>query len=157
MQWIKEYLISIIAAGIICGICVTLTQKNKACSAIIKMLGGIFLAVTLVAPIAKIQLEELTGYFAAISVDADALALEGSIAAQDETNAVIKHRLETYILDKADALGVQLDAVIELSDSDVPMPRSVKLSGAVSPYQKRLLSEMIADELGIPEGQQIWN
>lgn len=157
MDWIREYLLSIIAAGAVCGICTSLIPKNTSSAVIIKMLGGIFLAITLIAPLAKIRLDDLGDYWNQITLDAEALAQEGSAATREELALVIKEELESYILDKADTMGLTLQLSVIMDHEDPPMPQQVRISGAVSPYQQKLLSQWIAEELGITEEQQVWN
>ena len=157
MEWIKEYLLSIIAAGVICGISSSLIPKNTSSAVIIKMLGGIFLAITLIAPLAKIRLDDFGVYWDHITADAEALVQDGSTATKDELASVIKQELESYILDKADELGLSLQVTIVMDQEDPPMPQKVKISGAISPYQQKRLSEWIAKELGVTEAQQVWN
>lgn len=157
MDWIRNYLISVIAAAAVCGICISLTKKNKSCGNIIKTLGGILLAITMIAPLAKVRLGELTDYFSEMSVDGGSIAEEGSVAAYNEMATGIKQTVETYILDKADTLGAQINVDIMLDRGSVPTPWSVKINGSVSPYDKRVLGEYISDRLGIPEERQEWN
>ena len=157
MSWIREYILSIIAAGVICGICVSLIPKNNSAATIIKMLGGIFLAITLVAPLAKVRFEAVGDYWDEVSTDAQAIAQEGSADLQEEMTRVIKQEVESYILDKADSMGLSLQVSVEMDSEDLTMPRQVRLTGTVSPYHQKVLSEYISKELGISEAQQIWN
>lgn len=157
MDWIREYVLSIIAAGIISGICISLVPKNSSTGMVIKMLGGIFLAVTLIAPLIKVRFDDLAGLWDQVSVEADSLVEEGSNSTQEALSLVIKENLESYILDKANKLGLQLQVSVIMDQEDQTMPQQIEIQGAVSPYQQKILSDYIADQLAIAEEQQIWN
>ena len=66
---------------------------------------------------------------------------------------VIKANTETYILDKATTMEVELNVEVTL---DGLIPKKVILQGAVSPYTRASLSDWIAQQLGIPREAQIW-
>lgn len=157
MDWIREYVLSIVAAGMISGICISLVPKNTSAGMIIKMLGGIFLAVALIAPLIKVRFDDLTGLWDQISVEADSLVEEGSNSTQEALSLVIKENLESYILDKANSLGLEIQVSVIMDQEDQTMPQQIEIHGAVSPYQQKILSDYIADQLGITEEQQIWN
>ena len=157
MDWVKEYILNIVAVGMITAICITLVQKNTSAGMIIKMLGGIFLVITLISPLVKIRFDDLGVLWEQISAEGDLLAQEGNDSTQEALSTVIKEDLEAYILDKADELGLTLKITVQMDQHNTVMPQTVKLQGAVSPYQKRLLSAFMEEELGITEAQQEWN
>lgn len=157
MDWVKEYILNIVAVGMITAICITLVQKNTSAGMIIKMLGGIFLVITLISPLVKIRFDDLGVLWEQISAEGDLLAQEGNDSTQEALSTVIKEDLEAYILDKADELGLTLKITVKMDQHNTVMPQTVKLQGAASPYQKRLLSAFMEEELGITEAQQEWN
>lgn len=157
MDWVKEYILNIVAVGMITAICITLVQKNTSAGMIIKMLGGIFLVITLISPLVKIRFDDLSSLWEQVSAEGNVLAKEGSNSTQEALSTVIKEDLEAYILDKADELGLTLRITVQMDQHNAVMPQTVKLQGAASPYQKRLLSAFMEEELGITEAQQEWN
>lgn len=157
MDWVKEYILNIVAVGMITAICITLVQKNTSAGMIIKMLGGIFLVITLISPLVKIRFDDLSSLWEQVSAEGNVLAQEGSNSTQEALSTVIKEDLEAYILDKADELGLTLRITVQMDQHNAVMPQTVKLQGAASPYQKRLLSAFMEEELGITEAQQEWN
>ena len=157
MDWMKEYILSIVAVGAITGICISLLPKNTSAGIIIKMLGGIVLVITMISPLVKVRFDDLGNLWEQIASDGDLLAQEGSESTQAALSMVIKENLESYILDKADALGLTLQVTVHMDPQDTVMPQTVTLRGAVSPYQKKLLTAFLEDDLGITEAQQIWN
>lgn len=157
MASIGAYIISILCAAIVCGILSSLVSKDKVSGGIIRLISGIFLAITAVAPLVKMKWEELDIYLSSVQVDAAAAAEEGSQTANAETAAIIKKELEAYILEKASAMDLSISAQITMTEDFPPQPESVRLSGSVSPYNRKMISKYIANDLGIPEERQVWN
>ena len=156
MEAIRQYLLSVVAAAIICGVTTNLLGKKGTFGAVLKLLTGLFLAITVVSPLTKIQLIDFYEYADNLSIESGALTQQGQTMANEELRAIIKSRTEAYILDKAASMGSDLRVEVKLSDSDPPQPASVTIEGAVSPYAKQRLKELIANELGIPEENQVW-
>ena len=59
-------------------------------------------------------------------------------------------------MNKASELGAKVSVSVTLSDSDLPVPTHVTVSGPVSAYSKMKLSECICNELGVAEDEQVW-
>lgn len=157
MEGLKAYLVSVTAASIICGIVNSLAGKKGTVSSVLKLLTGLFLALTVIRPVIRLSISEFDLYLDSITAKADAAVADGEIIAFQELAAIIKTETEAYILDKAASLGVDLEVEVILSDTAPPLPTEVLLTGAVSPYAKVQLSEMIAAELGIPREAQRWS
>ena len=62
-----------------------------------------------------------------------------------------------YVLEKAKALNLDITAQLEFGNEDIPIPKQIYLNGNVSPYAKKELTHFIAEQLGIPEENQVWN
>lgn len=156
MDQIGKYIISILCAAVICGIFTSFVPKDRSYGGIIRMLCGLFVAVTVIHPLTKLQFEKWDYYIEGIGVDAQAAAQIGVQSAKNETDAIIKDQLEAYILDKAASMGVSVSAMITLTEESPPRPYALEISGAVSPYAKGILTDCIVHELGISEEQIIW-
>lgn len=157
MEELKAYLISVTAASVICGILNALAGKKGSVTSIIKLLTGLFLALTVIRPVVKISFDEFDQYMDAVSVEANAAVSDGENMASQELASIIKAKAEAYILDKAASLGVDLEVDVILSNTAPPMPVEVVLAGAVSPYAKVQISTMIAEDLGISKEAQQWS
>lgn len=156
MGWVKQYILSVVAAAIVCAIIKTLADGKSTPSYIIKLLAGLFMALTVIAPIAKLELNDITEYVQSFQVSADAAVQNGITYSGTELAAIIKTRTQAYILDKAQSLGAQIVAEVYLNDDAPPVPCAVTLKGHVSPYAKQRLTQYIADDLGISEENQKW-
>ena len=157
MAGIKEYIFGVIAAAILCAIITQLTPKDSFCTAAVKMICGVFMVLALIAPIFNVSIKLPNEIFADISREADVITSAAAVSTQESVGEIITQRVQTYILDKAKEYGVSLTVDVTLSDDAVPTPVAVHLRGDIAPYTKRILAEVIENDLGITMEAQIWN
>lgn len=153
---IRQYLLSVTAAALLCAIINGIVGKKGTYSTAIKLVTGLFMAVTVIAPWLQLEITDFTNYSESLLTEAEDIAASGELMAHKELAAIIKSQTETYILDKATALNLEVTVEVTMSNSDPPIPCAVSLQGAASPYAKQMLSQYIANDLGIPEESQLW-
>lgn len=156
MNWISVYLLRIIIAALVCGIATHLLGEKDTLGRIIRLLAGIFMALTVVSPWATVKIDDLTDYFEGVSIMADGSVSDGENMAREELEAIIKSQTQAYILDKADSFGADLTVEVILDSSEIPIPCGVRIAGEISPYGKSRLSQMITEDLEIALEDQIW-
>ncbi len=156
MEAVKSYLLSVSGAAMISGIVIRLAGSSGSHSAVVKMIAGIFLVFTVISPLAKLQLTDFSLYLDGLSASGDSAVEMGSQQARDAAAEIIKAETESYILDKAASLSLNIQADVTLSDDDLLQPSSVTLNGEASPFARQQLQRQIAQELGIPEEKQTW-
>lgn len=153
MDDLREYVIGIVAAAMLSGILIRLTQ-NSGSKEIVRMLCGVFMTITLIHPFAGRKELLWEPILPEISGLAEDISAEGTAAAENIKREFIKQRVETYILSRAEAMETDLQADVKLGDDCVPV--SVRLTGRISPLNRSKLTQIIASELGIPKEQQEW-
>lgn len=153
---IGSYLMRIVAAAIICAIVTRLTGSRGTLSAVVRMIAGVFLTLSVAAPFLSLSLTGWEDLRLDLSVDASLAADAGYRQTKEAISKGIKQRCEAYILDKAKALNAELTVEVTLTDDDLPVPQSVRLKGEISPYAKTQLMQMIATDLGIEKEKQLW-
>jgi len=122
-----------------------------------KLLCGIFLTVSFLNPLAELSLSGwLSGWTFTESHHGEAAAAMGQDFSQDLLALRIKQETEEYILDKAAALNEELCVEVTLSDSDIPVPIAVTLSGTIPPDSQKRLEQIILDDLNISKENQLW-
>ncbi|MBQ8359115.1 MAG: hypothetical protein IJX37_04265 [Oscillospiraceae bacterium] len=156
MIWIRHYLLRLISAALLCGIVNGLLGKKGALGAAVKLMTGIFMVFTLVSPWVKLQIGDLSGLIGDISASADIAVESGQTDARAALETIIKSKTEAYILDKAKSFGAELTVEVRVDGSELPVPCAVRVSGSISPYGKKQLGSIIADELGIALEDQTW-
>ena len=154
MEPIKEYLISVTAAALICGAVSNLAGKNGTLSKLVNLLCGLFLAITVIKPVVEVNVDDIYSFTDQLSADREMAVDMGTEMATEEMKRIIKEKTEAYILDKANSLGTEIQVEIILDDLE---PVGAILSGSVSPYVRSALGASISQDLGIPPEEQIGN
>ena len=154
MDSLREYILSVVCAAILCGIIKGLAGKTGGSTPVMKLLCGIFLTLSMVKPLMEIKLEDLTDYTRDLHTEAVAASAQG----EEIYDSLLKDRIiastESYILDKARELSMELDVEVSLDQDQIP--REVILKGEWEEPRKRELQDILASELGIAKERQIW-
>ncbi len=153
---LATYIIRITAAAILCGIITNFTNKKSSSATIIRMLCGVFLTISLIQPFLELKIANLSYLMEDFEVQGDAFVTQGEEMASKELKSIIKSKAEAYILDKAQTYGADIQVEVSVDSSSIPVPTGVKISGSISPYGKRQLQQLIADDLGIATEAQAW-
>lgn len=153
---IREYLIGVTAAALVCGVVRTFISEKSALGETVRMLLGILMLLVVIQPVFGISMDGFSHWTENISVDAQSIVTHAESASKEEFHQRIKKETRAYILSKADSLGAKLEVEVELSDELLPKPIAVRIMGAVSPYAKQSLMRMIENDLGIDREAQQW-
>ena len=156
MESIRQYFLTVTAAAILCAIVNTLAGKQEGRGGITKLLCSLFLAFTVIQPIAKLKLDDLSELWNDLTLDASAAVSTGEEYTRQALCAVIKEETEAYILDRARELELELSVEVSLAATGDPVPNTVSIQGSASPAAKARLQRFIAQDLGIGEEYQIW-
>lgn len=156
METLRKYILSVVAAAILHAVVQSLVDKHGTSAALLRLIGGLFLTFTIIAPIADVDFHTLFDIHLAYTSQGTAIAAHGKQIAQDELVKLIKEDCEAYILDKAMSLCTPLQVEVCVAQGNPPVPSSVQLNGSISPYVKNTLKHWIEDELGIPQENQLW-
>ena len=155
MDDLKRYFLTIIAASVICFVATGLTGKKGTTSALIRMICGLFMVLTVIKPFANIRLDDFTIGFTGVE-EHHSVVSYGESVAQEEMSSIIKEQVTAYILDKATALHMDVSVEVVMSASQPCLPEKVTITGTVSPYGKQRMEEVLSGELGIAKENQLW-
>jgi hypothetical protein len=156
MEHIREYLLSVTAAALLCGILQSITGQKGSAGGILKLVCGIFLSFTVISPIAEIRLLDLNWSPSDVISEAQTAVEDGKDYAMRAMERHINEQAQAYILDKARALDAQIQVDIRVSEEDPPVPVGCTIQGEFSVYARKQLTTIIREDLGIPEEEQIW-
>lgn len=148
-----EYFTSV-AASAICVSCISRFFKSDK---LIKVLGNIFICLTVLGPLVEVDLRGMLPELQVFSQTADTIISDATASAELNQREIIKSRTEAYICDKAASLGCVITASISLSDDEPYTPKAVTIEGNISPHAKSELSQIIETDLGIQPEEQEWN
>lgn len=156
MDWVRQYILTVVCVSILCGLIQLSFPGKKSASAAIKLITGLVLTVTVISPLMHMDTLHPNFFINTISADGQWAITDGEKVAGKELAACIKDETESYILDKAKEWGLQIRADVTVVDGMLPSPDSVVITGDVSPYGKKQLSQCLTDDLGIVEENQKW-
>ena len=151
----KNYIISIISSAIFCSVVASLFSDKVSTGKMVRLLSGILMAVTILAPFKNISFRYISTYFNTISAETDVYVNAGKESSKENTAAFIRERTEAYILDKAKTMNLDVSVEVELNDVD-SVPCGITIKGAVAPYEKSIMQNYIEQMLGISKEKQIW-
>ncbi len=153
---IKNYLLSVTAAALLCSIATKLIGAGSAHKQLIQTAAGLILLFTVIQPLAQIRLDNPLDWVYDFSNQASDAAQTGQLQANSELSACIKQQAEAYILDKAASYGAEVQVEVILREDALPVPVSVIITADVSPYVKVQLRNMLEQDFGITGENQIW-
>ncbi len=114
------------------------------------------MVLSVISPWVSISVEELLDWKDEIAMDGAYYMSAGVKEADGAYRQRIKEQVEAYILDEAEALDCALTVNVTLSNDELPIPEKATIAGNVSPYAKKVLSSIMAEQLGIEQEAQIW-
>lgn len=156
MAVISEYVLTILAAALLCAIVMKLLDGKGSAAAVAKMICGVFLLFSVISPFWSLQWTGGNNLVKDLRTDAEKAIAIGENSARESMEGIITEQVTAYILDKASVYHAQLEVDVILSQEQIPVPVGVTLRGSVSPYVKSQLQGLIADNLGIKKEDQKW-
>lgn len=153
MLAVKAGVLSLISAAVLCGILQTMMPDGIGKN-ILRMLCGVFLLLTVLEPVTKIQIPDLEDYLSEFQSSAEAVSAMGEEMALTERQQLIKLGLEAYILDKAADMDPipQVQIRVDLQGQ----PTHIRIQGDLTRDNRARLEQIIKDDLGIPKEDQQW-
>ncbi len=151
MDQLRSYALRIISTALICGLLPDLLHDGSR-RELVKAVSGLVLALTVITPFRDVELV-LPDF---PELNADAFSAEGEQAYEDALEAIIKSETQAYILDKAAALGADIQVQVELSTGSAPVPVSAVFNGDIPKQIQSTLCELVQRELGIAKEDQVW-
>lgn len=156
MTAIAEYLLSVTCAAVLCSMISGFFNKKDSVSVLVKTLCRIFVTLAVLHPVLDLQMPDINDFLVDQSADYSQAAQQGIYDASQAQCAVIQQQSEAYVYDKAAQLDCQIQVSITLSTEAPYQPVRAQLTGTVSPYAKSVLTEVLANDLGIPKEEQQW-
>lgn len=157
MTQIREYILGIVAAAILCSIVLQLTKNKSANGTIIKTACGIVMTICIFSPLLQFKLDAFSLQDLNAFEKGEQYITEGYGTSMERIRQVIKQRSEAYILQEASYYDCALNISVTISDDDSPKPVGVSVQGNVSPAIKQKLQSIIERDLGIPMELQVWS
>lgn len=155
MEDLRQYILSLIGAALICSVVKNLIGSSSTSREVVRVVCGVFMAITALSPIVKIEIPDLTSYIQPFFSTATVISNNAVESSREDMAVIIKEETRSYILEKANSHNMDIDVEVDL-DEEKLIPDGITITGSISPYDKALLSDFIRKTFDIPEGQQQW-
>lgn len=156
---IKEWIVGITAASILISAIIAITPDG-APKRSVKLVGGLILFVVLIRPFMDMKMADLAFYNMQYRADYEKYEEKLIMKNSSMIKTIIEDRTRTYILQKADLLGIECDVEVSARrrEDGYPYPERIVIyvSKDYDPVLKSQLSYIVASELGVPEENQEW-
>ncbi len=150
MSFLREWLLGVVAAALAVALAQALIPEGAVRKAG-RLVGGLVLLLAVVEPLTLWTPGEL-------SLPGElAPSVEGAQTGGEEVmKTLIAQKTGAYIVDKGSALGCPCTAKVTVAQDENgwSVPWSVELFGRWTPQAKKELSQVIAEQLGIPAQRQ---
>ena len=156
MSNLGGYLYGIIAAAVICSVIMSIAPKAKATKSLLGMLCGLFLLLSLLKPIKNIDFTNITNLENILEIDSNAIVEQGIESSSHSLREVIKEECEAYVVEKATQMGATISVDIQIAEGNTPVPTDATITGAISPYAKERLMDVLTEDLNIPKERLRW-
>lgn len=156
MEGLRQYLFSLAAAALLCALVKSLVPKGKM-ERVVSMLCGVFLAMTALSPLARWELPDFAAQLSKVQIAAEEAKTGVEIRNREALLAIIKEKTQTYIWDKANELGLDIEVTVTVETKDgCPYPSVVRINGPCTPSQRQALTAYIEENLAIGKERQLW-
>lgn len=153
IEAVRQYIISIISASVVCALFKGLLSKS-AYAKIVHVLCGTILLFTFLGPVKNIDLTNMVESIHWDESTAREAVHRGEELTQNAMADIISAEIAAYVEEKANTLGAEVRIEVQLSAEEIPVPVGMELTGNVSPYVRRQLEAYIAENIGL-EGEDV--
>lgn len=153
----RGWLLAVISASLICALADALMPPG-AVRRVGRLVCGLVLLGAILPPLTSLDLSGgrrwLEDYLASLE-DREA---ELTQTVNSQMKIIIEQEYAAYIVDKAAELGLTCELRVEcgLSEEGLYLPARAEVSGPLTEGERALISRMIAENLGVPESEQLY-
>lgn len=157
MDGVRNWLLSVIAACLLCALAEALMPQGPVKKAG-RLVCGLVLLCVMLSPLPGLRLETgqawLEEYFAGLEQQKQ----EWKEAADVGTKGIIEEQYGAYIVDKAKGLGIVCRARVtcRTGEDGLPVPDVVEVTGQFSDEEQSRLTQIIEEELLVPPERQVY-
>ena len=157
METLRTYLLGIVAAAMAVTAASALLREGSLRRAV-RLAGSVVLILVVLGPLLRESLDAFGAYLAEIEMEEDALRSGIEVENTDILTRIICRKTEAYILDKATAMGAEVEVAVTMEQGEhYPYPYAVTVEGALTDAQRERLSEDMELSLAIPKERQVFS
>lgn len=156
IEAVRGYLLRI-TAGAFAGAILLAALPKGTPRRVAAMLCGLLMLLLALTPLAELDYDSLAEAISRLELEKEEARTGIEIQNQELVASIISGRVQTYILDKASSLGMQISVELEMETrAATPYPSGVTIRGAVTPTQKQQLQTYLEQTFAIALERQVW-
>jgi len=126
----------------------------------VRFAGGMLLVILLISPLKDLDIEDVSFFTQQYRAEYEDFAEKNIYSAAPQIKLIIEGRTETYILQRAESLGIDCEVVVRAKTAEDGYPYPVALEGVYKAGTDNdalaELQRIIESELAIERKDQIW-
>lgn len=155
-ELIRNWLLGVTCAAMVLALAETLAPEGSV-KRVCRLAGGLVLLLAAVAPVVNLDEVELSQLTRGYKIETEEYGEELTRQQEILYESIIAEECAAYILDKAEALGMDCGVEVTVAWNDgVPQPHTVIITGIWTEQQQAELSGIIEADLGIGRALQYY-
>lgn len=157
MDVVRGWLMTIIAASLLCALADALMPRGAVCR-VGRLVCGLVMLSALLSPLGSLDVEAGQRWLEEYLISGDSRKLELEETVNNQMKVIIEQECAAYIVDKAAELGLNCTARVECGalEDGLYLPIRAEVTGAIMANAQEKLIRSIEEELGIPREAQIY-
>ena len=156
IEAVRGYLLRLTAGAFFSAGVLALIPKGTPKKAAAVLCGLVMLLLAL-TPLAQLDYDALSEAISRLELEKEEARTGIEIQNQELVASIISGRVQTYILDKASSLGMQISVELEMETRAATLyPSGVTIRGAATPTQKQQLQTYLEQTFAIAPERQVW-
>ena len=152
--WLRDWLLGLMSAALL-GAIVTGAAGEDSRAA--RLSSALALLLVLCSPLVHFELDETAQLLSRSRMQAQMAQTGIEVKNRELLSRIISEQAQTYILDKAEELGVTVAVTVQTQQGEAyPYPAAVQLTGYATAAQRGQLNRWIAEQLAIAEEHVTW-
>ena len=152
-ELIRQWIIAVTCAAMLAAILQTLLPKGGT-GAAGRLAGGLLLLIATVQPLLSLDYDSLAQSMTKLRLEEYRSDQELAEANSSLLEELIEQETRSYILDKAEELGMTCQVAVTCEG--IPFPKFVTVSGSFTQEQADALSQIIEADLAVPVQNQTY-
>lgn len=156
MGALGEYILSVTISAIGLGIFSMILDPKAVTTVLIKFIGSVFFVFVLIQPVKHLNIPDFQKEFMDFTQKYQDVVRYGEGLSRSAASDIIIRETETYILDKAGALELDIDVLVTVGEGAIPIPAGVEVLYSGSESKRLQLQTVIEEDLDISKENQRW-
>ncbi len=153
---IFQYLVCVIASALLGSLVQQIAPPGTA-GRVAKLACGLLVMLCMISPVLRLDSGKIAAWISELELQKDAAFTGIEVQTKDLQADIISDKVEAYVLDKAESLGLQIEAEVSMNtEGTYPYPDGITIRGAFTQGQKALLQSYIEENFAIPEDRQVY-